>query len=406
MAISAISERHYGFTFDGESSKDYGFYITDGGFYSAPARDVEVVEIPGRNGAFIRDKGRFKNIQVTYKAVMGATSESDFIDGISEVRNWLCSKTGYVRLEDDFNPGEYRLVVCSEGIGVSNLNIRTGEFDITFDCMPQRFLTSGESAQTIAESGDTLTNPTRFSSRPMLEVTGYGKVGINGDDIQIVSEPIGRTQILPYYSEQNPGSSSVSFEVSPDYRSLRSGDRARIDGGHATARLGGKIVNISGFTESGGLVHHTPTGYNSYTLIFPFSASYSYYYGTAQAASAYVEVTVDADGAATLYRVTLNLSIDAEGTITVTMSGLSSPERCSLEILGIIAMSTKTALGEPLYLDLDIGEAYKIEDDLPISVNSAVILGTEMPLLKPGTNTITFDNTVMDLKIVPRWWKV
>ena len=403
MGIGAIYKE---LTFDGENSGDYGIYITGAGTFNAPQRDVEMVTIPGRNGSFALDHGRFENIEVTYPAGLYGSDETDFADKIAEARAWLCSKSGYVRLQDEYNPNEYRLAVYKSGLEVSPALLKAGEFDLVFECKPQRFLTSGETAQTIAASGDTLTNPTRFSSRPMLEVTGYGKVGINGDDIQIVSEPIGRTQILPYYSEQNPGSSSVSFEVSPDYRSLRSGDRARIDGGHATVRFGGKIVNISGFTESGGLVHHTPTGYNSYTLIFPFSASYSYYYGTAQAASAYVEVTVDADGAATLYRVTLNLSIDAEGTITVTMSGLSSPERCSLEILGIIAMSTKTALGEPLYLDLDIGEAYKIENGAYVSVNSAVIIPPELPELIPGANTITFDNTITDLKIVPRWWTV
>ena len=410
MAISAISSRYAGFTFDGESSKTYGVYITDGGFYSAPIRDTEVVEIPGRNGAYILDRGRFKNIQVTYKAAMGADSKADFISGISAVRNWLCSKKGYVRLTDDFNPDEYRLATVSNGLEVSNLNPKTGEFDITFECMPQRFLTSGETAQAVTNGG-TISNPTPFNSRPMLEVTGYGKISINEDEIRIVSEQIGRVQILPNYSEQLPGSESTTFtDVFPNYQSLRLGDTARIDGGRVSAALNGTIRSISGFTQSGDLVKHTPTGYGTSTLTFPFSASYTYQYGTAQSASAYVEVITGTDtenaSSMTLYRLTLNLSIDVNGTITVEVSGLSAPSRYTLFIGGIIAMSTKTSIGEPLYIDLDIGEAWKIEDNSIIGVNNAIVLGSELPVLSPGVNSVTFDSTVTDLKIVPRWWKV
>ena len=59
-----------------------------------------------------------------------------------------------------------------------------------------------------------------------------------------------------------------------------------------------------------------------------------------------------------------------------------------------------------MYIDLDIGEAYKIEGNEPVSVNDAVVLPAELPTLSPGTNTITFDNTITQLKIVPRWWRV
>ena len=57
-----------GFTFDGENSKDYGVYITGSGVFNAPERDVEMISIPGRDGAFAQDMGRFSNIEVTYPA--------------------------------------------------------------------------------------------------------------------------------------------------------------------------------------------------------------------------------------------------------------------------------------------------------------------------------------------------
>ena len=72
----------------------------------------------------------------------------------------------------------------------------------------------------------------------------------------------------------------------------------------------------------------------------------------------------------------------------------------------VSAYSTKSALGEPLYFDMDIGEAYKVEDGEIISVNNAVSFPAELPVLQPGPNSIAFDNTVDELDIVPRWWEV
>ena len=61
MAIETgeIFKRLY---FDGQSSGTYGVYITGEAVYNAPARDVEMVTIPGRNGQLALDKGRFENI--------------------------------------------------------------------------------------------------------------------------------------------------------------------------------------------------------------------------------------------------------------------------------------------------------------------------------------------------------
>ena len=56
------------FTLDNKKSLDYGLYITGSGAFNAPERDVETVEVPGRNGNLIIDRGRFKNVVQSYKA--------------------------------------------------------------------------------------------------------------------------------------------------------------------------------------------------------------------------------------------------------------------------------------------------------------------------------------------------
>ena len=100
------------FTFDGESSLDYGVYIGGQDTYNAPQRDVSKVAIPGRNGELIRDNGRFLNAQVTYTIVV----MDEFRDKTDAIKAWLLSKDTYVRLEDTYHPGTYRMAKVAGGI--------------------------------------------------------------------------------------------------------------------------------------------------------------------------------------------------------------------------------------------------------------------------------------------------
>ena len=156
MAITPLTG-FKAFTFDGEKSTDYGVQILGEGVFNAPEREVEMINIPGRNGAFALDKGRFENIEVTYPANIIADSAADFAAAVSDLRNMLCSRRGYVRLQDDYHPDEYRMAVYKSGLEVDEKVLRAGEFDITFDCKPQRFLTSGEEPVTIGEWHETET---------------------------------------------------------------------------------------------------------------------------------------------------------------------------------------------------------------------------------------------------------
>ena len=185
------------FTFNGESSDAYGVLITQNASYNAPERAGEMISIPGRNGAFWQDRGRFENIEVTYHCVVGEGTKADFVSAMSDVRSWLCSPVGYCRLEDDYNPDEYRLAVYKNGLETDEPFVTGAEFEITFDCKPQRFLKSGEDPITIGEWGETETytgaiaqfeNPNGWlavksleaSIDPIQDLHGYDKPWVGG----------------------------------------------------------------------------------------------------------------------------------------------------------------------------------------------------------------------------------
>ena len=104
----------------------------------------------------------------------------------------------------------------------------------------------------------------------------------------------------------------------------------------------------------------------------------------------------------------IDISYDGADTLTITLTGsiTSSTATYTLSHPDIMGESTISTLTVPVYVDLDIGEAYGYVGSELQSLNNSVQIPANIPTLTSGANTITFDNTVTDLKITPRWWKI
>lgn len=125
----------------GADSRDYGVYISGQGTFSAPEKAYEFYSVPGRNGAIIGNENRLENIEVSYECFI----YSNFDKNISEFRTFLLSLNGYQTLSDSYHPKEYRYAVY---VGPFEPEVTpkndAGAFTLTFNCKPQRYLTSGD----------------------------------------------------------------------------------------------------------------------------------------------------------------------------------------------------------------------------------------------------------------------
>lgn len=168
-------------TFDGRTSAEFGVWISGSGTFNAPARDMETVSVPGRNGNLTFDNGRFNNITVTYPAFISWR----FQPRIDDFRAWICSKHRYCRLEDTYHPDEFRMGIFKGGLNVSaKVRNLAGSFSLSFDCKPQRFLKSGEMPIEYTANG-TIYNPTNYTANPLITLYGtpggHGAFNIKGD---------------------------------------------------------------------------------------------------------------------------------------------------------------------------------------------------------------------------------
>jgi len=400
-------------------SADYGIYISGDGVYNAPERDVEFVSVPGRNGDIAMDQGRYNNITVTYPAGTFAKTQEEFREKLSDFRNAILSQKGYQRLEDTYHPEEFRMAVYTAGLEVDPVNYnQAGEFELTFNCKPQRWLTVGALPIPV-DSGDVLQNPTVFDSSPLLEVEGYGTVSFNGFDIELDNSPLGTVDLIPrrYYSSANVFDNSYKFDRSL----LNTGDVINV--GQALFSVEWQSISLS--TIYSGITYSQSSASTMTPTVSIVNGGYIFLARFTTPSLTFTALDVNDSEVEKLANYTISATKDGGGTDTVyvtvrvkcgydyiryrievsTSSPISDVDN-TLTANPTTGTSTVQLLGNPTYVDCETGEAYRIEDGEYKSANARVALGADLPVLATGSNKITFDNTVTDLKIAPRWWRI
>lgn len=419
MAVIPTGAIYKSLIFDGEDSRNYGVYITGEAVFNAPERDVEMVSIPGRNGSFALDKGRFQNIEVSYPAGIFAETEADFAQAISDFRNLLCSRSGYVRLTDDYNPNEYRMAIYKSGLEVEPAQLKAGEFNIVFDCKPQRWLTSGETKQTKA-SGSTITNPTLFPASPLLECKGHGDIYIGGVPITVMSVPIGDVLLSNgvSFSKSNMtyAQTAEMAKAVLDLSNMNTGDNIHVSESVITYNVTlSKSVSFSGVSVelASGENWATKCAVSSPTTAYFRTAISAQNFKKGTASTKSHEHTINwaaENGTITLsQRIYLQISYDGASTVKIMATTLANETLDTYSITGSIGQINGNSTVTPnntFYIDLEIGEAYFISNNVYSSANYAVQIPPKLPTLRSGASTITYSNTITNFKITPRWWKI
>lgn len=415
----AVEWRHL--IFGDVDSADYGIYISGDGVYNAPERAVEFVTVPGRNGDIAMDQGQYNNITVTYPAGVFAKTQEEFREKLSDFRNAILSQKGYQRLEDTYHPEEYRMGVYSSGLEVSPAGYnQAGEFDLIFNCKPQRWLSVGALPIPV-DSGDVLQNPTVFDSSPLLEVEGYGNISFNGFNITLDNSPLGVVSLIPRHSDGSSANFSKTYHF--DRSLLNTGDTITVGGAvfffdfkyAPNDRVYSSVTySVNPASDATPAVTIGDGGSAFFvTMVTPalaFTALDEDDTEVQKLIALIITATPTGKAAETLYvavrikcgydYVIYDLVTSASGTVQTVKT------ENRFQSTPVTGNSSVAVLGNPTYIDCEIGEAYRIEDGEYKSSNSRVSIGADLPTLAPDSNTITFDNTVTDLKIAPRWWKV
>lgn len=226
--------------FGGERSDNYGMVVSEAPSFERARRKQTVITVPGRTGDVVFQEDAWEDVPRPYNVFIAEDLQEDSGGNISgtlaeRVDNFeamLNSKTGYQRLEDNFEPDVYRRAYYSGGDGFTNELLAVGRATINFTCDARRFLKSGEDLVEVI-NGDTLTNPTRFASKPLIHIEASNKtigITINGKTITAV--------VADYIN--------IDCEKMNAYRLAAENKNADISGDFPTIASGSNAITITG----------------------------------------------------------------------------------------------------------------------------------------------------------------
>lgn len=159
------------FIFRGIDSRDIGVVVEDMFDVHRPKRNVQTIQVPGRDGRLTQDDGTYDTYTISGKV-------NCFGAPLSDVYAWL-SGSGDLILGDE----PTRSIRASATAQVKNTRFRCdGCYDsltVSFDCQPFRYhVEQTEGANDIPLDGnpDTVANPGTYKSAPRIKVEGTGNV--------------------------------------------------------------------------------------------------------------------------------------------------------------------------------------------------------------------------------------
>lgn len=171
---------HY-FTFDNVPSTDYGVYVTASNIFDSAEEDVETIEIPYSNNVVHLSKGSFKPFVIKNECLIYDSASTR----LESFRNFLQSRGKACRYVDSLKTDEFRIARFKRAFEVRRTDYSDiAVFGLELEARPQRFLTSGETPISITGSED-ISNPTSFSSKPLIKTIGWGTIYVNGYEITV-----------------------------------------------------------------------------------------------------------------------------------------------------------------------------------------------------------------------------
>lgn len=396
--------------FNGIDSSDYGIIISGAGTYATPERDITSLSVPGRNGDIHFDNGRYNNIQVTYECGISKGFESKYLPFMRQ----MLSAPIYSRLEDDYHLDEFRLgTFRAEMVPDVGTIMRSGKFELVFDCKPQRFLKAGERVALTVEGTNSPTSLVTegiadniCSSAFKSAFTSYSSIAREHITVIDWTDYIGTSAVLELYygddmmafgSGDNPASNSyasgtnstapvtkdrLSFAVSPapcDYFITPTADHPYVwftTPNRWEIVSGGFTVIDSGLPDHGVIVN--PTKFEASPLLH---------------ITLPLNHVMDDKPVALVNNSPIRMTFDGN---YVTIGAFSV--RLTDMYIDCASMDAYVNLGDP--------NAYIYVGNLMYSLNGNVTLPDNAITLKPGENDIYINSAIESIEIIPNWWRL
>ena len=165
------------FTFKGVTSLEMGLLVGNNFSYPSTSRDIEFIDIDGRDGSLAIDRGRYNDV-IRALPVMLKTTEDALEEKITQITNWLLTDVNYHDfLWDEDLDFVYR-AMCHQRYDIARLLKNFGRGIIYFRMHPIKYLNSALTEMPVINN-QVVNNPFGVDAMPRLRVVGSGNIDIN-----------------------------------------------------------------------------------------------------------------------------------------------------------------------------------------------------------------------------------
>jgi len=176
------------FTYKGIKSTEMNIRIQNDITFTSPVRDVNIIQVPGRDGDLIMDNGRFETVRRSIPCRI-ETSENDIEQLISRINNWLIDDGSFHEFSWD-NDRDFKYLARVDGAVTSGRMLsRLGHAVIDFNIHPIKYLRSSLVEERVMTNG-VIQNPFSINAKPLIRITGGGNITINIGGRPLVLEGI------------------------------------------------------------------------------------------------------------------------------------------------------------------------------------------------------------------------
>ena len=159
------------FKFNGHKSSDFNMYINSDYELASTTPDYQAVEIPGRDGDLLIPNNRFKSFKQEFPIIY-IGSYDDSIKKIETAKQLMLQDTNWHDMSFSFDPDYiYRASFVGEFRVKKSATYLTQT--LSFNMMPYKYLTTGQTYQTITD-GYELDNLGTILAKPIIKITGKG----------------------------------------------------------------------------------------------------------------------------------------------------------------------------------------------------------------------------------------
>lgn len=158
-------------SFNGVSSDDLGLIVEKYPARPIPKRKENKWSVAGRSGDVLAVEDAWENVTRIYDCYVSAEFRTGGLQrAADQISQWLQAASWAV-LWDDYDDDTFVMAHFTGPVDIENIINKFGRVKITFDCWPQRFLTSGSETIQMLEAGSVV-NPTNFIAQPQIMLFG------------------------------------------------------------------------------------------------------------------------------------------------------------------------------------------------------------------------------------------